>query len=151
MSTSTDEKVTRDLIETLEDGRAGFTKAADKLAGSDRSDLAAVFREFADQRARFADDLRRLAAQYGDPIDESGSMAGALHRGWMTIKDAVTGDDPDGVLDAAEQGEDHAKAEYADALEADISPHLREVVERQQRDVIAVHDRVRAMRDRASR
>lgn len=150
MSKSTDEKVTQDLIETLEDGKTGFTKAADKLVDSDRPDLAGRFREFADQRARLADELRRLAAQYGDHIDEDGSLAGALHRGWMAIKDAVAGDGPEGVLDAAEQGEDHAMSEYADALAADISAHLREVVERQQREVGAVHDEVRALRDRAS-
>lgn len=149
MSTSTDEQVTRDLIETLEDGKAGFTKAADKLAQTDRADLAPTFRQFAEQRARFADELPSLAAQYGDPIDESGSLAGALHRGWMAVKDAVAGDDPNGVLDAAEQGEDHAKSEYADAVAADISAHLRDVVVRQQREVVAVHDQVKALRNAA--
>ena len=150
MSKSTDEQVTQDLIETLEDGKTGFTKAADKLADDHRPDLARRFRDYADQRARFADELRNLAARYGDRIDEEGSLAGALHRGWMSIKDAVAGADPDGVLDVAEQGEDHAKAEYHKALESDISAHLRQVVERQQREVIAVHDAVRSLRDRAS-
>ena len=146
---STDEKVTKDLIETLEDGHAGFTKAADKLAETDRRDLAPKFREFAGQRKAFAQELRDLAAQYGDNIDEDGSLLGALHRGWMAIKDAVAGDDPDGVLDAAEQGEDHAKSEYADALKADISAHLRDVVQRQAAAVAQAHDEVRAMRDAA--
>ena len=75
---------------------------------------------------------------------------GALHRGWMSIKDAVSGDDAKGVLDAAEQGEDHAKSEYADALKSDISAHLRTVVERQATQVKLVHDEVKALRDRAS-
>lgn len=149
MSTSTDEQVTKDLIETLEDGKAGFTKAAEKLADTDRADLAPRFREFAEQRGRFADELRGLAAQYGDRVDDEGSLAGSLHRGWLAIKDAVTGDDAAHVLSAAEQGEDHAKSEYRDALQKDLSPHLRTVVERQQREVISVHDEVRALRDRA--
>ena len=149
MSKSTDEKVTQDLIETLEDGKAGFTKAAERLADTDRADLAPRFHEFADQRGRFADELRSLAAQYGDQIEEEGSLAGALHRGWMAIKDAVTGDDAAPVLAAAEQGEDHAVSEYRDALAADISPHLRTVVERQQAEVVAAHDQVRALRDSA--
>ena len=149
MSKSTDEKVTQDLIETLEDGKAGFTKAAERLADTDRADLAPRFHEFAAQRGRFADELRSLAAQYGDQIEEEGSLAGALHRGWMAIKDAVTGNDAAPVLAAAEQGEDHAVSEYHDALAADISPHLRTVVERQQAEVVAAHDQVRAMRDSA--
>lgn len=147
---SIDAKVTKDLIETLEDGREGFTKGADKLASSDRPDFAATFRELAAQRARFVAELRDLAAQYGDTIDEDGSMLGSLHRGWMAIKDAIAGDDPQGVLDAAEQGEDHAKKEYKDALQAEISPHLRTVVERQAREVQVSHDTVKAMRDRVS-
>lgn len=147
---STDAKVTKDLLETLEDGREGFTKGADKLADTDRPDMAATFRELAAQRARFATELRELAAQYGDQLDEDGSLLGALHRGWMSIKDAVAGDDPHGVLDAAEQGEDHAKQEYEDALRADISPHLHTVIERQAREIKVAHDTVKALRDRVS-
>lgn len=147
---STDEKVTKDLIETLEDGKVGFGKAADKLEADGRTDIAQQFRGYADQRASFAQELRDLAAQYGDRIEEDSSLVGALHRGWMSIKDAVSGDDPQGVLDAAEQGEDHAKAEYRDALQADISSHLRTVVERQATQVKLVHDEVKALRDRAA-
>ena len=147
---STDEKVTKDLIETLEDGKVGFGKAADKLEADGHTDIAQQFRGYADQRASFAQELRDLAAQYGDQIDEDSSLLGALHRGWMSIKDAVSGNDPQGVLDAAEQGEDHAKAEYRDALNADISAHLRTVVERQATQVKLVHDEVKALRDRAA-
>lgn len=146
---STDAQVSKDLIETLEDGREGFTTGADKLESDGRGDLAASFRELASQRAGFAQELRDLAAQYGDDIDEDSSMLGALHRGWMSIKDAVSGNDPQGVLDAAEQGEDHAKSEYSKALDAEISPHLRTVVERQFTGVRQGHDRVKAMRDAA--
>ena len=147
---STDERITTDLIETLEDGRAGFGKGAERLADTERADLAETFREFAAQRAAYAQELRDLAARYGDHIEEDGSVLGNLHRGWMAIKDAIAGDDPDGVLDAAEQGEDHAKGEYADALKADISPHLRMVVERQAREIQTAHDTVKAMRDSVS-
>lgn len=147
MTKSTDERVTIDLIETLEDGKTGFAKAAEKLADTDRADLAASFQSYSRQRAEFATELRDLAARYGDDIDESGSVAGAVHRGWMAVKDALSGDDPQGVLDAAEQGEDHAVAEYEKALKEDLSPHLRSVVERQYGDVKAVHDAVRNLRN----
>ena len=145
---STDERVTKDVIETLEDGREGFASAADKLADSVRADLVPRFREWSSQRAQFADELRSMAASYGDDIDESGSVAAAVHRGWMAVKDALSGDDPEGVLDAAEQGEDHAVSEYEKALgDNDISPNLRRVLERQFADVKAVHDQVRALRN----
>lgn len=143
---SVDATVTKDLIETLEDGRAGFAKGAEKLDGSD-TELAASFRRLSEQRASFLTELRELARSYGDHIEESGSVAATLHRGWMSLKDALTGSSPTGVLDAAEQGEDHAVKEYDKALGSDLSPELRAVVERQSAAVRTAHDEVRSLRN----
>ncbi|NND74910.1 MAG: PA2169 family four-helix-bundle protein [Ilumatobacter sp.] len=147
---SQDARVTKDLIETLEDGRKGFAKAAEKLADSDRSDLSAKMTEYSNQRAQFSAELEALAATYGDDIDEDGSVAAAAHRGWMAVKDALTGSSPQGVLDAAEQGEDHAVSEYEDALSKDISDGLRTVVQRQFTAIKQAHDDVKAMRELVS-
>lgn len=145
---STDEQIARDLIETLEDGKKGFADAADKLAESNRPDLVSTFRKYSSQRGDFAAELKNMAGQHGDKIMESGSAAGALHRGWMAVKDALSGSDPEGVLDAAEQGEDHAVAEYERALDnMEISIDLRNVIERQYAAVQAAHDEVRNLRD----
>lgn len=145
---SNDRKVTKDLIQTCKDGSEGFAKAADKLGEAGKDDLASKFRTFGVERGQFATELEGLAAQYGDDVDKSGSVAAAVHRGWMSVKDVLAGSgDPEGVLDAAEQGEDHAKSEYSDALEDDISPDLRTVVERQYAAVQHAHDTVRDLRD----
>lgn len=145
---STDVRVTKDLIETLEDGKNGFAKAAEKLAETGRSDLVSKFRDYSSQRAEFATELRSMATGYGDDIDESGSVGAALHRGWMAVKDGMSGSDSGGVLDVAEQGEDHAVSEYKKALDNDeVSIDLRGVIERQYAAVQAAHDDVRAMRD----
>ena len=144
---SVDEAVTKDLLETLADGKEGFEKGAEKLDDSDMSAISATFRKFSEQRAQFATELRDLAREYGDEVDSSGSVAATFHRGWMAIKDALSGSDPKGVLDAAEQGEDHAVSEYEDALAKDLSPTLRTVVERQAQAVRAAHDEVRRLRD----
>lgn len=144
---SADATVTKDLIQTAEDGKDGYAKGAEKLDDSDAPDLAATFRRYSQQRAGFSSDLRDLAKEYGDDIDKGGSVAAAAHRGWMAIKDAVAGsDDPSGVLDAAEQGEDHALKEYDKALSADISPTLRAVVQRQSVELEAAHDEIKSLR-----
>lgn len=144
---STDRRVTTDLIETLEDGKDGFNQAADRLAESDSPDLSTTMRQYADQRAAFSAELEQLAANYGDDIDEDGSVGAALHRGWMTVKDAISGSDPKGVLDAAEQGEDHAVSAYQDALDKqDLSPELRQVIQRQYADIQKAHDDIKALR-----
>lgn len=145
---STDEQVRKNLIETLEDGKKGFAEAAEKLAESNRMDLVSKFRDYSEQRGEFASELRNMAGFDDDSMTESGSAGAALHRGWMAIKDALTGSDAEGVLDVAEQGEDHAVSEYEKALdETEISIDLRSVIERQFALVQAAHDDVRAMRD----
>ena len=128
---STDEKITKDLVQTLEDGKNGFASAAEKVGDSDDPALASKFREFSHQREQFASELRGLAQAYGDEANESGSIAGAAHRAWIGLKDALTGSDPTAVLKAVEQGEEHAVSEYEKALQDDISAGLRTVVERQ--------------------
>ena len=119
---------------------------AEKLGSTDTPELASTFRQYSEQRAAFATELRSLAQQHGDQLDEDGSLAGTLHRGWLSLKDALSGSKPDGVLDAAEQGEDHAVSEYEKALDGDISPELRAVVQRQLTEIRAAHDDVKALR-----
>jgi uncharacterized protein (TIGR02284 family) len=87
-----------------------------------------------------------MAKHYGDDVEESGSVLASLHRGWMSLKDALSGSSPKGVIDAAEQGEDHAVAAYEKALGEDISADLRTVAQRQQIDVKAAHDEIRTLK-----
>jgi uncharacterized protein (TIGR02284 family) len=147
---STDARVTKDLIQTLEDGKDGFAKAAEKLADGESAEAAVICRQFSEQRATMSAELEILAKQYGDDIEESGSVAAAVHRGWLSLRDALTGSSPHGVLAAAEQGEDHAVKEYEKALQADISTELHAVVVRHLDQIKQAHDTVKAMRDAAA-
>ncbi len=146
---SVDESVTQDLIKTLENGHEGFQRASEKLSSSNEPALAAEFATFSAQRGQFATELARMAATYGDQVDKRTTLPGALHRGWMAVKDMLAGSDADGVLDAAAQGEDHAVEEYETAMKADISDGLRAVISRQFTDVKAARDRVTSARDTA--
>lgn len=152
MNTTT-QAVLEDVIETLEDGLRGFEDAANKLDEHDRADLGTTFRGFAEQRGRFSTELRNIAAAHGIEISETGSVAGSLHRGWMAVKDALSGDDPDSVLDAAEQGEDHAVSQFERALSRndidEVPDEIRNVLVRQYNDVRNAHDSVKSLRDRA--
>lgn len=147
----TTKTVLTDIIETLEDGRKGFESGAEKLAEDGRQDLAATFREFAEQRARFSTELRNIAVSESIDIDERGSLGGAMHRGWMALKDALTGDDPHAVIAAAEKGEDHAVSEYDEALERgfnELPATVHDVLVRQYEEVRKAHDTVKALRER---
>jgi len=133
---SKDEQVTKDILETLEDGKDGFTKGAEKLDGLDAAS-AGRFRELAAQRSSFADELQEMAKSYGDDPDRSGSITATLHRGWMSLKDALSKDSVDAIVETAQQGDDHAIGEYEKALDDDVSAGLRTVLERQLNDIRA--------------
>ncbi|EAQ00685.1 hypothetical protein JNB_10939 [Janibacter sp. HTCC2649] len=142
---SDDEKAAKELVETLRDGEKGFTAAADKLRDGDHPEWATLMQRLSEERAGFRQEIVALGHDYGDDVDESGTAAAAVHRGWIALKDALTGDDAGGVLGAAATGEDHAVSEYEKALEQDLSAGFREVVSRQHQAVVAARDEVKAL------
>ncbi len=139
--------VLEDLIETLEDGRRGFEQVADHIDGTGHEAMVIDLRELSRQREEFSVELRTIAAQHGVEIQDEGTMTGAMHRGWMSLKDALTGDDPKAVLGAAETGEDHAVSEFDDALDADLPEDVRSVIQRQAQAVRGARNAVKALRD----
>lgn len=140
----------KDLIKTLEDGRDGFAKAGERLHNDSAPDVSRKFQEFSARRGAMADELRRGARLSDDSAPEGGTVAGAVHRGWIAVKDALTGDSPSAVIAAAEQGEDHAKSKFHDALEdKSLSPEIRAIVQRQAAEVEAAHDYVSSLKHAA--
>ncbi len=142
---SDDAKAAKELVETLRDGERGYTQAAEKVRDGEHAAWAGTLERLAAQRKEFRTEIVSLGHEYGDDVDESGTATAALHRGWMALKDALTGDDPQGVLGAAVTGEDHAISEYDKALEQDLSDGFRSVVERQRIAVRAARDEVKAL------
>ena len=142
---SDDAKAAKELVETLRDGEKGYAQAAERVRDGDHAAWAGTLERLAAQRREFRAEIVALGHEYGDDVDESGTATAALHRGWMALKDALTGDDPQGVLGAAVTGEDHAISEYDKALEQDLSEGFRSVVERQRSAVRAARDELKAL------
>ena len=142
---SDDNQVAKELVETLKDGERGFAEAAEKLRDGDHPEWATTLQRLSEQRAGFHREIVALGHDYGEDVDESGTLAAKVHRGWISLKDALTGDEPDGVLKAALTGEDHAVSEYEKALQQDISPGFRQVVSRQLAAVRVARDEVKAL------
>ena len=139
--------VVKELIKTLEDGRDGFAKAADRVENDSAPDVARRFREFSAERGAMADELRRCARLEGYAVPDGGTIAGAVHRGWLAVKDTLTGDNASAVIAAAEQGEDHAKSKFRDALtDQTLTPEVRAVVQRQADKVNSAHDYVSSLK-----
>ena len=134
------------LIETCKNGQEGFTQAAD---GVDDGNLQTLFREYAFRRSQYVGELQSLVQTLGGDPEDSGSVAGAMHRGWINIKSAVMGGDSEAVLNECERGEDVAKEAYKNALEMKLPDYIREVVENQYQGVMAAHDNIKALRNTA--
>jgi uncharacterized protein (TIGR02284 family) len=137
--------VLNNLIETLKDGQEGFKRAAE---GVSDPKLKALFRDYSHQRLRFASALQSEARRHGETEPETSSSAtGALHRGWINLKSAITGGDEHAILAECERGEDSAVEEYKKALDDGLTPSAQELVSRQFAEIKAAHDRIRSLRD----
>ena len=62
-----------------------------------------------------------------------GTVAGAVHRGWVSVKAALSSRDDKAVLEECERGEDAAVARYRKALNAALPADVRALLERQAR------------------
>ena len=133
--------VLNNLIETCKDGQNGFQTAAE---GVKRSEFKSLFYQYSQQRAQFAGELQTEVRRLGGEAEKTGSIAATLHRGWINIKSAVTGEDENAVLAECERGEDSAVSNYKDALaDANLPTDVRAIVERQYAEVQEAHDRIR--------
>ena len=148
-TTSNDNVITtlNGLIETCKDGQNGFKEAAE---GVEHADLKPLFYEFSQQRSQFVGELQGLVRELGGDPESSGSIAGALHRGWINIKSAVTGKDEAAILNECERGEDSAKKAYKEALEAALPTNVTATIQTQFAAVQTAHDRIKALRDAAN-
>ena len=137
--------VLNDLIETSRDGEQGFRTAAEDTRNPE---LRTVFLARAEDCARAVADLRHVISRLGGEPQERGSLAGAVHRGWVNLKAAAGGRTDLAILEECERGEDVAKARYRKALEAQLPDDIRTIVQKQFDGVQRNHDQVRDLRDR---
>ncbi|HEY2343526.1 MAG TPA: PA2169 family four-helix-bundle protein [Chthoniobacteraceae bacterium] len=142
--TATD--ILNDLIETLKDGQEGFRAATNEVTSASVKELCS---DCSLQRFKYVSELQALAKELGDPNPaQSTSLSGKIHRGWIKAKSAVTRRDDHAILVECERGEDSAVTHFKEALENELPPSVRSVLEGQFAGIKEAHDRVREMRDR---
>ncbi|MBU1353355.1 MAG: PA2169 family four-helix-bundle protein [Gammaproteobacteria bacterium] len=136
--------VLNDLLESSRDGEYGFHASAEHAeSGELKGILQRHSRECAAAAVELEHEIRRLG---GDPAS-GGTVSGALHRGWVSVKTALSTNDDKAVLEECERGEDAAVARYRKALKANLPADIRALVERQSQGAQRNHDEVRALRD----
>lgn len=133
-----------ELLESCRDGEYGFTTAAEHAR---TADLKALLLRHAGECQAAGFELQALIRQLGGEADRGGSVAGALHRGWVSVRGTLGGYSDLAMLDECERGEDAAVASYRKALRTTLPVTVRSVVERQAQGAQRNHDEVKALRD----
>lgn len=135
--------VLNDLIETCRDGQKGFQEAAE---GVKDPSIKNLFQSYSRQREQFCTELQSQVRRLGGDPEKTGHVSAALHRGWMNLKAALTGNDEKAIIDEAERGEDAAMNAFRNALKENLPTDIRSIVERQFSLVKESHERVRTMK-----
>lgn len=130
------------LIELNRDGQQGFQEAAEKM---EASELKTFCLEQSRSRTHFVGELQTQVHSLGREPENSGTVSGALQRGWLNLKSALGGDDHT-VLEATESAEDHALDTYRSALTESLPADVRDIVERQLESIKLSHDKVKTLR-----
>jgi len=137
--------VLNDLLENCHDGEYGFRTCANQTASPD---LKAVFEMRAIDCERAAGELRAAIISLNGNPAEGGTASGALHRGWVTVRGAVSANDDVSILEECERGEDTALERYRDAIGKPLPASVASIVRKQYEGTKKNHDQIRLLRDR---
>jgi uncharacterized protein (TIGR02284 family) len=128
------------LIGTLIDSVEGYQKAA---ADTRNPSFAEQFNARAQERQQAITKLQATVARMGGNPEDDGTTAGAIHRGWINLKEAVVGHDDQAIVNEVERGEDYLKAKFEAAIKnIDLPAEARVAVEEAWASVRAGHDQM---------
>jgi uncharacterized protein (TIGR02284 family) len=133
-----------DLVENCKDGEYGFNELADHTQSPE---LRALFRNRALECSEAAAELQRAIAEHGGTPESGGSMAGAVHRGWVSVRSVLSSATDQAMLEECERGEDAALRRYRQALQRELPPAVATLIARQAEGAQRNHDQIKALRD----
>ena len=131
-----------DLVEINKTAAKGYQEAAEEVSDAN---LKSKLSQMSQQRAQFAAALTQHAQQFGiNPAQEStveatlADAAAAVHRGWINIKSAITGQDDSAILGECENGDSVALKSYETALKSQELPaEARTVIQQQHGSILS--------------
>ncbi|HEU4819778.1 MAG TPA: PA2169 family four-helix-bundle protein [Qipengyuania sp.] len=139
-ATTGDTAALNTLIGTLIDSVNGYQKAA---ADTDNSRYAEMFNARAQERQQAITKLQACVARLGGNPENDGTTAGAMHRGWINLKEAVVGRDDEAIVNSVESGEDYLKEKFETVMNnKDLPAEARAAVEEAWQSVRAGHDQM---------
>jgi uncharacterized protein (TIGR02284 family) len=128
MGERTERGVLQHLVETCHDAERGFLAAAERAQSPS---LRQLFRDMAADHHRFAEDLLPHLQRMGGADIATGTLAGSVHRGWLTLRGQIARNHDRALLAEAGRGEGFALAAFDHAVEGLLPPAARELIEAQ--------------------
>ena len=136
-----------DLIIINNDRYEGYQKAMEQTKDSDLKDL---FSKYSKQSKGYASSLRSLfPAGEEQPGRDETRISGKFYRAWMDVKNALSSNDRQAVLNSCEYGEDVAKDAYQNVLEdrVNLSEDVLNKVQDQYDELLDAHNTIKGLRD----
>lgn len=140
--------ILNDLIVINNDRVEGYKTA---YIEAEETDLKILLEGFQETSERNIVELSAAVRHLGGEIEEGTRATGKFFRFWMDFKATLTGNNRGTILDSCEFGEDKALEAYETALDhkEDLAPDQIAMIQRQQAQIQADHDKVKALRDAA--
>ncbi len=133
------------LLEKNYDAEKGFKKA---MEDAKSPNLKNFLMHQAAQRGRFANELTHELRNLNEQPKESGSATGTLHRAWIDIKTAVTGNSDESILEECIRGEKASWEEYSETLKNTNFPeNISSIVSKQATEVHQTLSQVKSLED----
>lgn len=137
-----------DLLQITNDRIEGFNKVEDKVWEKYPS-LKSDYTNMVDQSQKMKLELKSLISERSGDIDDSSTVAGALHRTWIDVKNAFSGDHAESTLENVTFGESAAIEAYEKALDSgDLCPESSRVVQDQLHSLKSSYEKFRNLENR---
>ena len=142
-----DINVLNSLITTTIDSALGFERSAED---TDSGRFASMFREFGTERRQVVAQLQQVVRSMGGTPNDDGSLKADLHRRWVDLRAAISGDGGDqAIIEEVERGEDYIKGKYLAAMKDEaLTPAAMDAIRTAFQSVQAGHDTASALKHR---
>jgi len=130
------------LAKINKDSEAGYRAAADKVTNTE---LQTLFVGYADQHHHFAAELEQELERMGGRPSDAGLATGALSRGWMDLKAALSGHSTISLLKSCADGEESAESAYLDVADTNPTGQTRRLVDKHLQQMKEFRTRLRRL------
>lgn len=133
------------LAQANRDSEEGYSTAAEAVREGD-ADLHTLFHRYALQRAQFAGELEQEIHTYGGEYPVEGSFTGTLRKGWLNIRSAISGNDPEAIVAECLKAENAVLEDYQETLHQDLPEYLKEMIRQQHDQLLETRQRLQAIK-----